>query len=678
MTWWRGVGLGFRKCGLRPALPPFLTLTLVFLGARQPGTSPSPEAPQTNQEQPPPLSEQPALVVGTKVCKACHPAIYNKWDHSRHSKMVQPATLKCVKGDFGVQSVKLRGERYGLRVSDGTYYISESHFTGKKRQHRVDYTLGNRRIQHYLTTLEDGRIIVLPPSWDVLRQEWFHNMDIVGPEDDEQVPVQLWNKNCFGCHVSEERKKFNVVEKTYATEWLEFGTICERCHGPASRHVDRYVRLDLYGNDPNNYIVLQTRLDNVTNSMVCAQCHSFRDMMALGYTAGQDYFDFFFPLLEYSQAPSKDPVWWPDGKTRRFSTNTLGIWQSQCFLRGKVACTSCHIDMHDPEIEKNSQLRPTNNALCTRCHVELQQNVSAHTHHPETSLGSSCVECHMPRTVVGIKATMRDHSISIPAPGNTARFGVPNACNNACHEDKTAEWALGALEKWYPGSTADEKVIRRAEAFTGGRNRDPEALAPLIALAENDSEGPIPRANAVGYLSSYSAPGVLPVLLRAAEADHPLIRAVATLKLGEVAELDISRIEATLVQALHDPRRIVRMNAAMSLLNLGVNRLEGPSGEAFERAKQLHVIRAAFLADDAPSQFNMGKFHFLNGRPDRAAQAFETSLHLDPKLEGAKYFMALAYLLQRQTDTARKLLKEVKKPDPYAKPAKELLKKLEN
>jgi len=79
-------------------------------------------------------------------------------------------------------SVALRGKNYGLRVENGRFFITESYLMGKEQEHRVEYTLGNRRIQHYLTTLTDGRIIVLPPSWDVQRQEWFHNMDIVRPE----------------------------------------------------------------------------------------------------------------------------------------------------------------------------------------------------------------------------------------------------------------------------------------------------------------------------------------------------------------------------------------------------------------------------------------------------------------------------------------------------------------
>ena len=138
---------------------------------------------------------------GGEACTRCHTAEAARWNNSRHSKMLQPASKSSIKGDFSRGTVILRNSPYRLSARDGAYYITESFLTGKPQEHRIAYTLGNRRIQHYLTTLPDGRIIVLPPSWDVQRKEWFHNFDIGDPDETADVMVQVWNKSCFSCHV---------------------------------------------------------------------------------------------------------------------------------------------------------------------------------------------------------------------------------------------------------------------------------------------------------------------------------------------------------------------------------------------------------------------------------------------------------------------------------------------
>ena len=418
--------------------------------------------------------------------------------------MIQPATPASVLGDFSKDSVTLKGKRYRLRVANGEYFISESYLTGKEQEHKVELTLGSRRIQHYLTTIERGSIIVLPPSWDVQRREWFDNMDIVRPDENDQKPVQQWNKNCVGCHVSQQDNNYRAADRTYKTEWTDFGTSCERCHGPGSAHVQAYARGASGRAAGEHTIVRPTRLDPTTSSMICAQCHSLRDIVAPGYTAGANYYDFFQPVLEYGPRKEQDPTYWADGRPRRFSNDALGLWQSECFLRGGATCTSCHRDPHIPNIEKNAQLAPANNALCTSCHKDLGVQLTAHTRHKADSAGSSCVECHMPKTVVSIKATMRDHTIGVPAPENTVAFGIPNACTE-CHTDKQAAWAVSTLEQWWPrGRRA--KLVARAEAFTAARANRPEALDRLTAIVADERQGPLVQANAAGYLGRLRGP----------------------------------------------------------------------------------------------------------------------------------------------------------------------------
>jgi predicted CXXCH cytochrome family protein len=611
--------------------------------------------------------------VGADACASCHREKYETWKSGRHSKMLQPATQATVRGDFAAGRIALHGRPFHLRVADGQYFITESYLTGKPQEHRVEYTLGSRRIQHYITTIDKGRMIILPPSWDVQRHQWFDNMEIVRPDEDDEKPVQQWNKNCFGCHVSGQENHYDPASGTYATRWTDFGTSCERCHGPGSDHVRTYAATTTPSSVTNPAIVRPTRLDPTTGSMVCAQCHSLRDIIAPGFAAGADYYDYFLPLLEYGPRKKQDPTYWEDGRPRRFSNDAIGLWQSQCFLRGGATCTTCHKDPHEPDIDKNAQLTEAGNLLCTRCHRDIGAALTTHTHHRADGAGSSCVECHMPKTVISIKARMRDHTISLPAPENSVAFGIPNACTE-CHTDKQAAWAVETLAQWWPrGRRA--KLVARAEAFTAARAGRPEALDQLIAIAADDTQGPLVQANAVGYLGGYPDRRAMTALLGAAKADHPAVRAAAVSSLGR---LEIAASRTTLLAALDDPRRAVRIPAFMALFNRGGGPFSPLELVTVRRVAAEFTARAQLDQDDAGTQHDLGLVGLLLGEFDLSAEALQISVGLNPNRPSSKYLLALARLGQHRVVEARALLLEVAPSDPSYRAAQERLKQLDS
>ena len=628
--------------------------------------------------------------VGAAACVKCHASTHHQWTQSRHSKMVQPASAAGVKGDFAAgtagRRVVLHGKAFLLQQRKDGYYITESYLTGKPRVHHVDYTLGNRRIQHYLSTLPDGRVIVLPPSWDIRRKQWFHNLDIDDPEEVPGVQVQLWNKSCYSCHVSQEKKNYNPDTETYKTAWLDFGINCERCHGPASKHVAKYSATTVDKQAPDD-IVVQTRLDPERSTQTCAQCHSFRDIYVDGFAAGDNYYDHFLPVLDYGLGPQEDPAYWADGRTRRFSNDAFGLWQSECYLKGKATCLSCHAIPHNTDIDKNPQLAADSNGICTQCHAAIGKNVAAHTHHAEKSAGSSCVECHMPRTVLSIKAEIRDHSMTVPVPENTIRHQIPNACN-LCHKNRDAQWSLDALNRWGRGTSAAgnasrqagnasrQKLIRRADAFSAARAHDASAIPALAAILAEPAECELVRANAAGYLGGYTLgssidPRAYDALYRALSDSTALVRAVAALALRASASQRQS-LAAALTPMLGDPVNIVRVASAVALVNLGVRELPGEDGARFERAKQVYRTRAELNSDDAENQVAAGKFYYLAGDAARAVAAFRAGLKLDPATP-AEYFLAAAYVEENQFVEARKVLLGIPPGNPQYARAQRLL-----
>src|SRR5437667_7953704 len=82
--------------------------------------------------------------VGVAVCAKCHDTSH--WSQSRHSKMVQPATRQGVLGDFSRSRIQLRGKWYRLERSGDAFFIIETYLKAKPQRHRIEYTLGNRRM----------------------------------------------------------------------------------------------------------------------------------------------------------------------------------------------------------------------------------------------------------------------------------------------------------------------------------------------------------------------------------------------------------------------------------------------------------------------------------------------------------------------------------------------------
>ena len=655
-----------------------LLLTLVWSARARTQAPQTPAIPQPAAVTPAALDEAPgsspvagATYVGAQACGACHREVYDTWKGGRHSKMLQPATPRTVLGDFGVSGLILHERPYRLRAEDGQYYITESYLTGTEQEHRIQYTLGSRRVQHYLTTDAQGRMIILAPSWDVQREQWFDNMDIVRPDQDEQKPVQVWNKNCFGCHVGEQENNYSPTTRTYATQWADFGTSCERCHGPGSLHVQAYSAAKDPALVTASAIIRPTELDAATSSMICAQCHTFRDVIAPEFTAGSNYYDHFLPYLEYGPQKADDPAYWADGRPRRFSNDAMGLWQSECFIQGGATCTTCHRDTHQPDVDRDVYLAASNNVLCTRCHQDIGAKLTAHTRHDAASAGSSCVDCHMPKVVMALKSTMRDHTMSLPTPENTVAFAIPNACTE-CHTDRSPSWAADTLKAWYPeGRRA--KVIARAETFTAARASRPEALERLIAMAADPAEGPMIQANAVGYLANYPDQRAVASLLAAAKAEHPAIRATAVAGLGRV-EAAASRL--ALMSALDDPRRAVRIPALMSIISRGARPSTAEERIRLRRVGYEFAARADMHQDNASHQRDLGVVRMLTGELDLAAVALQNSLGLDPDGPSARFLLAVARLGQGRIDEARRLLGEVAPSDPSYDAAQDRLKQL--
>lgn len=311
----------------------------------------------------------------------------------------------------------------------------------------IAFVYGSKWKQRYFRKVGDD-YFPLPAQWDVAHRKWkaYHVPDgadwwtkVYPPGNDQRPTGPL----CDGCH----SVNYDIATKR-PTEW---NVGCERCHGPGSDHVARHG---------HGGIVDPARLDHVGANDVCIQCHS--QGQPPGGAIGGKYYDWPVgfhvgrgPLsrywkLEEHRLGETTFTHFADGTAHKNRMQGNDFVKSLMYARG-VKCSNCH-DVHGTENE--GMLWKPADRICLDCHGPNAANgphaptIEQHTHHKPGSAGSQCIECHMPKIAQTIgDINVRSHTFRFVTPATTAASGVPNACN-ACHKDKSVEWAEAALRTW--------------------------------------------------------------------------------------------------------------------------------------------------------------------------------------------------------------------------------------
>jgi predicted CXXCH cytochrome family protein len=504
---------------------------------------------------PTPDTRQGSPYVGSEACARCHEDQQKLWMNSIHVKMTKPVGEALVAGDFsGRATLSAHGRSYGFGRRNGKPFVriafGPSTSSGPPRAEsrggdrapetfQVDYTLGAKRFQGYLSTLGDGRIYVLPVFWHVESRRWVDWKEITPIPDGAHDLRQIWNVNCFNCHATNLVQGFDPATRRYQTRWTEMGIGCEACHGPGREHIQLAERWEkdpaskpVYDTSDSNRALSDTLKTFSTRSSeprkvydACGYCHGNKTNLFVGFEPGNRYEDYAVPfLLSEPIAPGDlQGEFWPDGRPSRFN-RTQAVALSGCFKAGAIACTSCHlahgattnefslkVDIHDGR---------KGDELCTQCHQtpkgfeslpELQASFSGrgliqHTFHLVDSEGSRCINCHMSDVNWRLLTRRRDHTFEAPVPELTARFGIPNACA-ACHDEKSPEWAAAKMDEWWGNGERRRTAVWLADAMYRAGAGDPGVLPDLARVAVDRSQGFVIRASAAEFIGRLASAG---------------------------------------------------------------------------------------------------------------------------------------------------------------------------
>jgi Tfp pilus assembly protein PilF len=630
-----------------PALLPFLVATLAWTGMTYVGS-----AAITNAT----IKAASAGFAGSRSCQECHAKFYQLWSTSFHGLAMQPYTTVLAQTKLTPQKEDVVAGKYRFRADLQKSVVIERGADGEK-SYPIVQAMGGKNVFYFLTPIERGCLQVLPVAYDVRRQEWFDTtlsaMRHFGDRRDEALSWKerplTFNTSCFGCHVSQMSKNYDLKSDSYHTTWAEPGINCETCHGPSAGHVQLFH--DLPTNQPapaDIKLIVLSKLSIEQQNATCAPCHAKMSPVTMNFTPGDRYFD-HFDLAGFENAD-----FYPDG--RDLGENyTYTQWRlSPCAKSGQLDCIHCHTSSGRYRFKDEAKA----NEACLPCHAKIVEDAPAHTHHKAATAGNECISCHMPMTEF---ARMRrsDHSMRPPTPATTLAYNSPNACN-LCHTNKDAAWSDKFVREWRKRDY-QKPVLERAALIAAARKQDWKKLPDILAYLSSSSREEIHTASLVRLLASCPSDDKWPVLRKLITDPSPLVRASVAEALGERPDQGNT---AALLKATGDDYRLVRVRAATALANVPEGSLPEDQRRQVRNAMAELMESMRSRPDDMASHYNLGNFHMSRGQAPEAVTEFEIATRLQPDALPPYVNVALAYNALGQNDKAEASLRHALSLDP--------------
>jgi len=490
--------------------------------------------------------------IGPDACGRCHPDEHARWSASLHrvmnARVDVPGAANVVLGDFADARVR-DGDREARFFRERGAYLVELRDGARAApsRFRVTRTIGRRGLQEYVgvaidlatgAELDGGVEVRLPFAWWPRRAGWYAQPYVDPWVDDARfdafaAPHELWAERCPWCHSTYpfelriERARATGVghghEQAYAgdaapavpianasardrlavEQQVTTGISCESCHLGGRAH-EAGAPIHLVPQPPGGAIATtafaQEARDADVVDTTCAQCHSGPSPRLADHTA------------------------------LRNSSEAIDLAASPC--RG-VRCTHCH-DPHRAD-SRGDEARTI--AACIGCHTALADRAAATSHGGagHAAGAASCLDCHMPKLVMGIDRYVRTHRISSPTDRALVAAAAPNACN-LCHLDRSIAWTAHELTAWdvhLAPTAAWQRAYGDLDAPVGERwLASPTPAIRLLAQA--------------AYARSPLAKLALPAMFAALDDDRPNVRAWTAFALEDalhraipVSELDV-------------------------------------------------------------------------------------------------------------------------------------------
>lgn len=513
-------------------------------------------------------------------CAQCHKEQFALWSDHPHAKMNATADQTTVTGRFDGTSIPLHGGTVTVEEEDGSFFISTE--KGEhQRKYKVTRTIGSRFMQYYVGTLHSGdplrtesesfpadhpqNEVVLPVGYWFKKEKWVPVYDVFGFHDHDfflnsefdvydNYQLKPYYTHCGRCHTT--------MPEGYRILWDSTAQAFDKPHA----HLELWPFLDkslstmtddAEPQPPVDQDGLSKLVKNVsthygpdkatTLGISCEACHygGREHAESKGQTPprfclssphvvadGEHPPDYGRTVLNVnvicSRCHSSSRALLPGGEIAKNSAEYLDAANGFCY--SQLKCTQCH-PPHTPTGTTWPRTPAEDDAVCISCHQQYSEpdRRQLHTHHPDGTAGSSCMNCHMPKVTEGIEDMVRTHRIDSPNREGKIEAGGVNACN-LCHLDKSVAWTTGYLEKWY-GSDYDEDELFELASYDSMT----EPAGKLFLAHEDDKV----RLSIIGAVKRQQERWLLEDVAENLDSDFMIVRQFAQDTIDHVLGIDL-------------------------------------------------------------------------------------------------------------------------------------------
>lgn len=359
------------------------------------------------------------LFAGSANCAHCHKNIYDNHIKTAHYLSSRPASSKYIKGSFSLGRNKFvftNEVEIVMESRDSSFYQVEYIDGVKKRSGRFDIVFGSGKKGQSFLSWYKNRLFQLPITFFTQADQWTNSPGF----PDRAVFNRPITSRCMECHSTYAQKISDPASEReeFDHNRIIYGIDCEKCHGPAAKHVDFQSRHPL--ETKAKFIVNPATLSRQQNIDMCALCHGGRlnkTTASFQFMVGDTLSHFFAIDTTAKDAADID-----------VHGNQYGLLAaSKCFNGSKMTCNNCH-NTHENETGNLALF----SQRCINCHNVKHENFCKMSSRIGSSIVKNCIDCHMPkqssRSIVVMlqgataptPALMRSHFIKV-YPEETAK-----------------------------------------------------------------------------------------------------------------------------------------------------------------------------------------------------------------------------------------------------------------